>query len=280
MKLLPNKTFPHPILWGEGKEYGDYVQGKFQAKFSFELDKNYGDVSISYKFVVSEDKICELINDGKAVYVIEIYCSLTLIRLLFKTNEKEGQFPLGKGKLHGRTEMTAFIVCTEDIENYSSMNFNPEFGANATFNLSLGDVLAADGPFIFYWDYDVVKPLRSVFELVGNDKIKVGMFDVDTSGEKVKILMNPRDKNSFESIRQSSTQKPSAMLVYFAAVTEVLYHMKSIDSDVSEEKKWYRTIKYKLGKMGQSVDSMEPFNVSQKLLNKPLERILQQKLGD
>ena len=274
MKLLPNKTFPHPVLWGEGGEYDDYVQRKFQATCSFELDKNYGDVSISYKFVVSEEEICKLINDSKAVYVIEINCPQTLMRHVFTTNEQEGQFPLGKGKLHGRTEMTAFIVCTEDIENYSSKNFNPEFGDNATFNLLSGDILATIDTDIYEWNNDFVKPLHSVFELVGIDNIEVGMFDVDISGEKVKIQMNPRDKNSFESIRQSSTHKPIAMLVYFAAVTEVLYRMKSIDSDVSKEKKWYRAIKYKLGEMGQSVDSMEPFNVSQKLLNKPLKLAL------
>lgn len=271
MKLLPNKTFPHPVLWGNAD---DYVRRTFQAVRNFTVGDG-GVPVLSFNFTLNEDRIIDLLSSKQAIYVLEIYCPTTFVRRTFCTEEKSGEFTLCKGDLYRRVEANALIVCTKDIDGYSSSNFNEEFG-NASFDLLQGDVLAAAETEIWHWDTDFVAPLYSVFNLVANNSIQPGMFAVDTGDDKIKIQMCPTDKDRFESMRYSSEQKPFAMFVYFSVVAEVLRQMKDDDSDGGENKKWYRAIEYKLAELERDVHSSlaDPFKLAQELLHKPLGRIL------
>ena len=270
MKLLPNKTFPHPVLW---KNADDYVRREFQVTRNFSVDEDDAPV-LSFNFTINEEHIIELIKKGQATYVVEIYCPTTLMRRVFSTDKAKGNVSLKKGELYRRVEVNAFVICTKAISNYSSQNFNDEFGRDASFSLMPGDVLAAADTESYYWDTECVAPLHSVFELVAVDSIPKGMFDVDTGGDKVKIRMHPRDKSRFDYMRQSHELKPTAMFVYFSAVAEILRQMKDVENDGGKDKKWYRTIEHKLNEMGKSVLSPDPFKLAQKLLRHPLGLIL------
>ena len=270
MKLKPNKTFPHPVL---RSNVDDYISRQFQAVRNFSLSED--DVPIlEYNFTLSEESILDLLDKRKAKYAIEIYCPTTLLRRVAKTNEKTGYIKLKKGDLYRRVEVNAFVVCMESVKKYSSRNFNKEFG-NLSVDLLPGDVLATTDTEIYYWDTEVVAPLRSVFDLVENNATKVGTFNIDTSGDKVKIQMHQNDKSRFEHMRNSEEQKPIAMFVYFSAVAEVLRQMKDAEPD-GEDKRWYRTIEYKLGEMGKNLSESSDniFILAQELLGKPFSRIL------
>ncbi len=229
---------------------------------------------LSFSFVINEECIIKLLKGRQATYVIEIYCPTTLMRRVFSVDEKEGKFSLKKGELYRRVEVNAFVVCTKAIQNYSSRNFNKEFGDDASFNLVPGDVLATADTEIYYWDTECVAPLHSVFDLVAIDSITAGMFAVDTEGDKVKIQMHPRDKERFDHMRHSHESKPTAMFVYFSAVAEVLRQMKDAKSDDGKDKKWYRAIEYKLNEMGKNLSSTDHFMLAQELLRHPLGLIL------
>ena len=271
MKLLPNKTFPHPVLWGNAD---DYVRRQFQAVRNFTVGEA-GVPVLSFSFTLNEERIVGLLSDQLATYLLEVYCPITLVRRIFCTREKAGEFVLGKGDLYGRVEVNAFVVCTRDIQEYYSSNFNEEFG-NASFDLLQGDVLAAAESLTWHWDTECVAPLHSVFDLVASDNIQPGMFAVDTSEDKVKIKMCPHDKDKFEQMRHSSEQKPVAMFVYFSAVAEVLRQMKDDDSDGGDTKRWYRAIEYKLGDLGKIpfTSSSDPFMLAQELLRGPFGLVL------
>ena len=270
MKLLPNKTFPHPVLWGNAD---DYVRRQFQAVLNFSVGD--GDVPVlSFNFTLNEEHIIRLLDNKQATYALEVYCPTTFVRRVFCTNNKAGELALCKGDLYRRVEVNAFVICTQIVDGYSSPNFNGEFEISS-FDLLPGDVLAATETEIYYWDTECVAPLHSVFDLVANDTIKAGMFAVDTDDDKVKIQLHSRDKARFDNMRQSREQKPLAMFIYFSAVAEVLRQMKDIENG-GEDKRWYRAIEHKLGEMGKdiSLSSADPFMLAQELLRKPLSLIL------
>ena len=270
MKLLPNKTFPHPVLW---KNADDYVRREFQVMRDFSVGKD--DVPVlSFKFVINEEHIIDLLKGRLATYVIEIYCPTTCMRRVFSMSEKDGKLSLKKGELYRRVEVNAFVVCTQAIHSHSSHNFNKEFGDDASFSLVPGDVLAAADTEIYYWDTECVAPLHSVFDLVAIDSIALGMFAIDTEDDKVKIQMHPADKARFDYMRHSHESKPTAMFVYFSAVAEILRQMKDAESDGGKDKKWYRAIEHKLNEMGKSLSSTDPFMLAQELLRHPLGLIL------
>ncbi len=240
---------------------------------AFSMDKDDAPV-LSFNFMINEEHINELIKGRTATYVIEIYCPTTFMRRVFSTNEKQGEVLLKKGELYRRVEVNAFVVCAKTIKNYSSRNFNKEFGNGASFNLMPGDVLAAADTEIYYWDTECVAPLYSVFDLVAIDSMTEGMFEIDTDGDRVKIQMHQRDKSRFDQMRKSRELKPTTMFVYFSAVAEVLRQMKDAESEGGKDKKWYRAIEHKVNEMGKALSSADPFRLAQELLCRPLGLIL------
>ena len=271
MKILPNKTFPHPVLW---RNADDYVRRQFQVAQKFSTGDD-GCPVLEFNFTTNEESIGNLLRENIATYALEIYCSTTFLRKVFCTREKAGAVKFCKGQLYRRVEVTAFVVCTQDIEKYSSPNFNEEFG-DVAFDMSPGDVLATSETKSWWWDTEFLAPLHSVFELVTNENTGAGMFAVDTTGDKVKIYMNNADKIRFEQLRHSSETKSVAMFVYFSAVAEVLRQMKEVANDGGEDKKWYRAIEHKLRGLGRDIDSSsaDPFVLAQELLRRPLQLIL------
>jgi len=268
MKLLPNKTFPHPVLRGETD---DYVGRQFQAVREFSVNADYAPV-LSVDFRISEEKIQDLIGKNKATYVVEVYCATTFVRRTFHTTEQKATFQLNKGDLYRRVEINAFVICTRKVGRYSSANFNDEFGEGVSFDLSPGDVLATAETEVYYWDTKSVKPLHSVFSLVANDNIEKGKLEVDTSEDVVSVQMHSDDKAVFEKARHSVEHRPFCMFALFSMVTEALQQMKFSEADGDRDKRWYRSIEYKLKQKGKtlSADDGDPFTLAQELLRKPL----------
>lgn len=268
MKLLPNKTFPHPVLCGETD---DYVGRQFQVVRQFSVNDDYAPV-LSVDFRISEENIKNLIGEDKATYAVEVYCATTFVRRTFHTTKQQAIFELNKGDLYRRVEINAFVICSRKIGQYSSENFNHEFGEGVSFDLLPGDVLATAETEVYYWDTESVKPLHSVFSLVASDVIERGIFDVDTSEDVVRVLMHPDDKAEFDKTRHSVQHKPFTVFAFFSMVTEVLQQMKYSETYGGEDKRWYRSIEHKLKLKGKELSPNEgdPFNLAQELLRKPL----------
>ncbi len=242
MKILPNKTFPHPVLRAHAD---DYINREFQTMRNFSVDENDAPV-LSFQFSLTEESIVNLLDRKQAVYALEVYCPATFVRSTFCTHEKDGEFSLKKGDLYRKVEVNAFVVCTEHIKKFSSPNFNKEFG-DSSYDLLPGDVVVADEAEFWYWDTESTAPLYSVFQLEPNSSIKNGMFAVDTSNDIIQIQMHPSDRDRFQHMRKSTEQKPMAMFVYFSVVAEVLWQMEEGDED--ENKKWYRVMQHQLSEM-------------------------------
>lgn len=228
---------------------------------------------LSFNFTINEDGIVKLLQENKATYSVEIYCPTTFVRRIFRTNKISDEFVFNKGDLYRKVEVSAFVVCTEPVKNYFSPNFNKEFD-ESKFDLHPGDVLAATDTEVYYWDTELMAPLSSVFNLVANDQVAKGMFEIDTSADKVNIQMHTEDKSRFEKMRDSNELKSFALFTYFPVVAEVLRQMKDGESDSSKDKKWYRAIHYKIDELGKNLESAEPFVLAQELLKKPLKYIL------
>lgn len=271
MKLRPNKTFPHPVLW---KSTDDYVKRQFQVTRTFSVKENDNPI-LSFQFELSENHIKELLEKNQATYTIEISCPTTFLRRVFHTTNQKDAFELNKGDLYRQVEVSAFVICTKKIHGYYSEEFHKEFNSQK-FDILPGDVLATVDTETYDWDTECVKPLHSVFVLVANRATKAGMFEVDTEGDKIEIQMNPADKNRFDQMRQSREQKPTAMFVYFSVLAEVLRQMHAMQNEAID-KKWYRAIDYKITAMGKDLSSYSAdrlFLLAQELLRKPLGHVL------
>lgn len=267
MKLLPNKTFPHPVL---SKDADDYKKCQFQATRDFSLASG-GRPVLSVKFVLSEKCIQSMIKKEEASYIIEVTCQHTHIRRIFQTFESSIECKFKAGEIYERVEVNAFIVCLKKISRFRSPNMHKEFG-ESKFYLEPGDVLAAEQTQEWWWDVELLAPLHSVVELVVSHSVLRGRFEVDTEGDKIKIQMHKEDKDKFEHIRKSKEQKYYAMLLYCTAVAEAIRQMAELEEG-ERDKKWCRSIEYKLTEKNKSLDSCleEPMQTAQELLGNPLK---------
>ena len=267
MKILPNKTFPHPVL---SQHADDYPKRGFQPTINFSLQDDSPVLDVHFQ--LNEEKILSLVENGKAAYVMEILCPATYLRRIFHTCEKSVQCKFGERELYKQVEVNAFVTCTESAEGFSSPNFNKEFG-DAKFELRAGDVLAAAPPQYYWWDTSFRAPLHSVVDIVADRTVSRGMSVIDTSGQKIQIRMCESDKGRFAVMRQSKELKRYAMFVYFSAIAEVLRRMVAGGED--ESTKWYRAVEYKITAMGKKIDqSADPYMLAQELFRKPLSFIL------
>ena len=74
-----NRLFPHPVLGIE-----DDITGEFSSELTYKSDKNFINLSITYKLI--EDFLHQLIEDGKAYFLTQVYCRATMYERYLKQN--------------------------------------------------------------------------------------------------------------------------------------------------------------------------------------------------
>lgn len=271
MKFAENKAFPHPVL---SKFSDDYIGRDFQAAFKF--DAATGAPTLRVRCTLSDEALEQALKSGQAEFAIETHCPQTFLRRIDKSHENEMEINFEKGCLHGHVELNAFVVCTARISKFRSPNFNSEFGANATFDLEPGDVLAMQPPFSYWWDMEQIRPIGTIFELVESAVPKSGSFIVSWDENKIQIGMRKNDRERFAIARQIREKKPILLMsVYFPALMETLWVMCDEDDD-HKDKKWFQAIMYKINEEGLELSPDRILNIAQELLGMPLNGIIGQ----
>ncbi len=278
MRWIENKSFQHPVLF-ESVPAGqrDYYRQSFQTTVEFTTSGNSRPV-LNLRFSLSEPSLSDLAEEGKAKYAAEVYCPSTFLRRLFTSSDPTLNCQFSKGELHQLVEVSTYLVCYKDIPGHKCANLHEEFriGKQDTFDLKKGDVLAVGKPQEYWWDLDFLKPISSIFELAAYDKCDSGIFLLDFDGEKVKILMHPRDKDKFNALRGQSLLKPFLLgSVYLNALAETLNAMSSDEESNYENRKWYRAVQHKLSEKNLELGGNTSLSeVAQRLLELPLEKML------
>lgn len=271
MKFAENKAFPHPVL---SNLSDDYIDRNFQAAFKFAVDAEARAPTLRVKCTLSDEALEEMLRSGQAEFAIETNCPQTFLRRIDKSRASEFGIAFERGNLHGRVELNAFVVCAARVSAFRSPKFNPEFGANAAFNLEPGDVLAMQAPVHYWWDVEQIRPIGTIFELVESAAPKPGSFAVSWEEDKIQIRMRRDDKDRFATARRTREQKPTLLMsVYFPALMETLRVMSDSEGDHGD-KKWFQAIDYKMREKGLELSPDKILNIAQELLGMPLNGII------
>ena len=274
MRWVENKAWPHPVLSStESPSNRDYVNKEFQSAYKFNITED-DSTTLNIRCNLSEESILRLIERELAAYAVEVYCQKTFLRRLFKSGQQKFKHKFARGELHGRVELSSYVVCLHDVREHSSKNLHSEFGKNAKFDFSRGDVLAVGKPDIYWWDNELLKPVSSVFELAPDPYAPANSFRLSWENEKVKILMQDETKNRFNTLRNHRTMPFLLTSVYLIAVTETLRMMVGSDEQ-DREKRWFRAIEHKLNKQNIQLDDSSEFaKIAQQVIDWPLSKML------
>ena len=267
MRYDENKTFPYPVL-REGSE--DYIDGAFQATIQYSLTEDANKIRVMANFAVSEPSLQRFIKTNKARYAVLVDARETYFRDLIVTAKPQIHRDYGGGRIKGPVTLLPYIVATDNIKKHRSRKFNDEY-AGRVFSIVKGDVLALDSQRQFYVGQEVFAHIGTVFELVEEDGLSTGQIALSLEDEKIKIRVNPAQKNLLDTARERREGRSILLAgVYMPTLMQVLNHMAE-DTAEFEDLKWYRSIKAKCDMDGIEIKrGADVLAIAQRLLSNPL----------
>ena len=294
---MANKNYPHPVLSSYTDDF-DPSKAKFDIKISKKIDRmNY---QLLCDVVLEEENLKDLLNKGKLAFVVKVICSTTRYRNLFQCNDLEYLIIIPAFLLEKRVEITTFIVATEQINNYSSLLFNEDYG-DASFTVFQGDVLAEGSEYKFNVDkqIDPLVKVPSIFSIVYSDSNQAPPIDVRHIEEKIVVTLNKENFQKYKYLKGLQNQfgnlaaLTSSLFILPGLITVVdemrrelmelngdFEAIKDFIEEKENEHRWYKVINARL--LDKGIKLSEPVNITesslviaQKLLGDPLSNGLQ-----
>ena len=204
---MSTEAYPYPIL-GHGDDFID-VDFQFAMRFP-EEDLKPGDLlEIEIDFSLSDEAIETLIESGKASFGLEIACSGTSRRSCILT-EDAGTISLNTSEYFGRVELSPRVFITQFVPDFSSENFNPEFG-DSTFDLSPGDFVAATSDEIIYLDFKKLK-FDALIKVERLDQHPPWQYNFNLEGELIVIAMGSKFHDYWIEAKNDPGARPSLIM--------------------------------------------------------------------
>lgn len=274
-----NLSYPYPVLG-----INDDVKTKIDRKEAVAFSQTTSDAeyyTFNVHFRLDNPTIIELVQEGKAEYMIEVNCSNTLYHHCFSSTNADFSFRIGRRTVVGRITMDSYIVVKEAFE-YSNPLFNDDYEGVA-FNMEPGDILAYFNQGILNLDikYDKLYAAGSYMQIEEdlNPEHNYPWFDLNQ--EKIMITLPHAMYEQYSRFIHndlSYMEIVHSSLVYNALV----YALLNFDDDRFKEKMWHDCINYRIKTekelneyevLNDYVDKEMAYDFAQRLLGNPYQRM-------
>lgn len=269
---IKNNLFPYPVL-NSKETISSFVNSLFRFDYEeFQDDNCYYLKNI--KIDLSDKKILELMEQGKAEAKIIVECSRTIYRKIFSVDLNERTIKIPISELRGPVEISCFIYAKENIKDYYSDNFNKIYG-DYKFDIDKFDILAVDDGYNTKIDFDEQKDnkVSSIFVVVSSGDPNSKTMDFDVKRKNIKITLPNKEYGFYTNMKNDTNyQNVFFAIIAIPALTYALSKAQEEDFDTARnaydwlesvinayEKIYERNIKDDWGKL--EVD------VPQRLLN-------------
>ena len=268
MKYDEYKAFPYPVLRPNSD---DYLDCDFQTTVNFSSEKQM--ILVDVSFAISSQEILEQVELGNAEFVAMVSCRDTYFQHMIRTNERKTQASFAMGDLKGAVVVNPYVIVKTQIQNFTSPDINPEFGAEA-FTFKAGDVLAQDEPYLVYFDQESFKPITSLFDFVHRDNQPDGEWSIDFDSDHIQIVLSKKTKETIDNARVSNFKNKVILMnsIYFSAVMQAVLKIQHPDK-AYEDKKWAKVFEKNAHNKNCNLESDDAYVVAQMLLQHPLKRM-------
>lgn len=204
-------SFPYPIL-GVGD---DYINAGFQVALRKpDCELTAGEVlEIPFSFDMNDQEIQKLIDAGKASYGFEVSCSATARRDVHLESEPQGQLSLNTSEVFGEVIIAPRIFVLEDVDSFSSPNFNPEF-EDTKYTLAPGDFIAMAADQSINANFKTVK-FQSALKILRIEAIDPWAYSCDVDGDHIIVSMGPKFHDFFTEARTDQVTAPFLIMSVF-----------------------------------------------------------------
>lgn len=259
-----NRLFPHPVLGIE-----DDVDGEFGADLMYKSDKDF--ITLSPTLKLAESYLSNLISEGKAIFVVQVYCRGTMFRKIYKTTSTiPTSIKIPSPKLAGEVEVHFFVCAIDAIAKYYTDNFNSEYN-KTEFEVEVSDILAYGGKAKFTANKspEELKSISSILRVRNSQKKSHPMFN-EYEGEKIEIMLCEEDYQSYQlTLRNRVFNNIIHSSIVLPALMDALYFMDKEEGNSYDDRRWYKLL-YDLKSKSKTPEN---FVIAQNILDQPNDRI-------
>lgn len=265
-----NQNYPYPVL---SPFSDDYVEDEFS--FDIKAKNNIDYVEISIQFSLKSSYLNKIIEKGKAVFAVRIESSRSRYRKLYIFKEKNNKIEISSGSIEGKVKLTPFIICNRELNNYKSDNFHEDYG-DRSYELNIGDIIAISNEreIITNKDRDPLRKVTSMFSFCLNDTKNAPAFDIDHSGDRIKIKLSKNNYKILQKLKRSEKLQYILSAKFIVpTLIHILYILESDNPGDYEEKRWYYVLKKQMDKLGYNIDNYENQSIvklAQEIINDPV----------
>ncbi len=270
MEFFREKSFGYPVL-GPGRV--DYTGGaQFQPTIK---PKPYDDkkkelITFECDFAVSVPEIRELIKKEKAQYCVVLDCRDTFMRKAYCSFEGEFSFDEAHKEFHGQVFIEAYIIITEDIDNFHSSYFHPFFREKRV-QLKSGMVIAQAETVrwnAFNENFETIAP---PIDFHIDDNLKDGEWYFESESPTVYLYANQNQMDYFAQF-DSPTLLNSILVPVVVKMIETLQDPKKAED--CEDYSWAVAIRKKLIDAELTFESFggEPMRIAGHILGFPMRK--------
>lgn len=266
MQFDDQRAFPYPVL---RPDVNDYTDGDFQAIVDLVIPAKSANFQLDAQFALSVTEIADAIAAEKARFVLVVSCRDTYSRHVIETRESSVSREFPVGSLRGQVEINSYVVAEHEITGFSCGFINSEFGPGP-FTFEKGAVLALDRPTAVYVDRDLFRPITSIFQLVVKDSIVGSEWQLDCSGDYVRIALSPKMKQKIDIARKSLPARNRSILInsiYFAAVMQCV---RNLSESQYNDLRWAQIFREQCHNHGMALESHAEYMIAETLLKFPL----------
>ncbi len=254
------KSYPFPVVNNEND-----VSGRFIPEIKKEAYPDY--YLLPYSLELTNASLMAYIKAHQAEFVIQISCSNTFYRQVFRSYETSGTIELPSTKLREKVEVSFYVCATADIHDYTLDGLHPDY-AGETFSVERGDVLALGGTTSFTADktYDPLNaPIDSLF------RFKPGMqkatTEVELDDDKIVVVLPEEDF----ILQGQAGQSNLSSIIHASVVLPVLVHaIQQLNDGKVDDHAWAERVR-EIAR-DRSITLVDPLIAAQKILGNPIDR--------
>jgi hypothetical protein len=271
MRLNDNTRFSHPVL---KDDTDDYVDGFFAIDVEYRESKATTEATISYTIQLEHDELTELINQGKAAYYLNIFCTRTYFDKMIPLDEGGGNLEYFNGEFNGRVGFRPMICATSKIDHYTSDKLHEEY-RESEWVFNQGDILALGHEAYAEFGLAKLQAMETIFDLAVDKEIPEGETRVFMEKERIEIATGPKTNKKIHGLRNMGSLATSCLLngVYLPVVMDVLSCL-SKDPVNYEGYNWFNIFTAKCAELGISLENPNLLTDAQALLKLPLNSLL------
>jgi hypothetical protein len=263
VKLELDARFPHPVLTSDAD---DYLAKGIDWNITAKEVPSTGAVQLEGDLDVLHPGFLALIHAGKLASGLQVVCLDTYYIRFHKTGTGNISLRIEPGALLGSVSVRPMLFAVEDLE-LPSEGMNPEYG-DSPIAIVAGDVAGYGDEAKFVVGLEKLAPLESIFTLVRNPEIEESRFELDSSGQTVKIHVSSRLFDELEAIRGTATVRNVLLsAVYLPCIIELL---SIAASDPPSDARWFRVFSHRCEHLHLKLDGKDLAKTAQSLLGNPL----------